>query len=65
MIIAQVWIRIFRINLPTVTLWSVGNHRVHGDFENIYAFETCLGSHANNQKTKSTVKGHGHKDVEP
>ena len=38
-------------------LWSVGNRRVHGGFENIFTFETYLGSHASNQNEKPRSEG--------
>ena len=45
------------LSFLTVTLRFVGNRRVHGDFENIFTFETPLGSHVSNQKTKPETKG--------
>ena len=63
MIISQTWIRIFSENLPnfifyTVSLRFVENRRVHGDFKNIFAFQTHISSHAINQKTKQKLNGH-------
>ena len=40
-----------------VTLRSVRNRRVHGDFENIFAFETHLVSHTNKSKDKTKSQG--------
>ena len=48
MIFTQVWIR------------SVENHRVHGNFENFFTFETRLGSHANKSKDKTKTQ---HKEI--
>ena len=40
-----------------VTLRSVRNCRVHGDFKNIFAFQTHISSHTINQKIKQKTKG--------
>ena len=40
-----------------VSFEFVGNRRVHGDFENIFAYETYLSGHAINQKTKQKTQG--------
>ena len=67
--ISQTWIRIFRRNLPnfifwTVTLRSVGNRRVHGDFEKKkFALQTQIIIHANTSRDKQKLNGH--KEPEP
>ena len=47
------------LSFLAVAVRFVKNCLVHGDFENIFTFETYQGSHASNQKEKSRIRPRG------
>ena len=47
------WRKLRSFIVLMVTFWFVGNRHMHGDFENIFTFETHRGNHASNQKEKN------------